>query len=380
VRQGNLNPVLYQLAATPSNAVFHDVTIASSGVANCSATVPSMCNNSTPSSTALTGGLAGYLVGPGYDLATGWGSIDGSRFLSALGTPQAQSFTTLSATSLLIYTGYSVTFTAAVTSPSPGKPTGFVQLYQNGVPLGSAIALSSSGTVVSPAIYYSAAGAFTITATYSGDGNFAVSKPNSLSLVANNPGFSITAAPTSLSLAAGATTGNTASLTYTSLGGFSGTISQSCTVTYSGGTANAPPTCLYTAPSVTLPAGLTVAGTLTVFSTAPGGAGGSAAAGTGPHGPAADRPDPASLASVAFGALFLACLAGRRRRSRLWPSLVLVSTIAAGLASMSGCGGGGSGSSAPPSGSSSGSYTITLTSISGSTSATPAASIALTLH
>jgi hypothetical protein len=252
-----------------------------------------------------------------------------------------------------------------------------VQLYQNGAPLGSAIALSSSGTAVSPAISYPAAGAFTFTATYSGDGNFAVSKPNSLSLVVDNPGFSITAAPASLSFAAGATTGNSATLTYTSLGGFSGTINQTCTVTYFGGIVNDQPTCSYTAPSVTLPTGSTVAATITVFSTAPGGAGGSAAARIRS---ATGRPARASLASVAFGALFLACFAGRRRRSRLWLSLVIVLTIAAGLASISGCGGGGSGSSAPPSGSSTGSYSISLTSASGSTSATPAATIALTLH
>ncbi|HLX22452.1 MAG TPA: S53 family peptidase [Usitatibacter sp.] len=73
--QGNLNPRLYALAS-PGNSVFHDVTQATSGVSGCDASVPSLCNNSTPSPSALTGGFAGYLVGPGYDLATGLGSID----------------------------------------------------------------------------------------------------------------------------------------------------------------------------------------------------------------------------------------------------------------------------------------------------------------
>lgn len=39
-------------------------------------TTPSMCNNSTPSPTMLTGGLAGYLVTDGFDEVTGLGSID----------------------------------------------------------------------------------------------------------------------------------------------------------------------------------------------------------------------------------------------------------------------------------------------------------------
>ena len=42
-----------------------------SRVSGCTLAVPSMCNNSTPGPTGLTGGLAGYLVGTGYDEATG---------------------------------------------------------------------------------------------------------------------------------------------------------------------------------------------------------------------------------------------------------------------------------------------------------------------
>ena len=80
--QGNLNPMLYRLAAsTPT--VFHDVTVASSGVTGCSATIPSICNNSMPGGMSLTGGLAGYVVGVGYDQATGLGSLDVADFIAA---------------------------------------------------------------------------------------------------------------------------------------------------------------------------------------------------------------------------------------------------------------------------------------------------------
>jgi len=82
--QGNLNPLLYSLAANPNNGVFHDVTVESSGVPSCTVSVPSMCNNSVPASAnTLTGGFAGYLVSQGYDQATGWGSIDVANLLSA---------------------------------------------------------------------------------------------------------------------------------------------------------------------------------------------------------------------------------------------------------------------------------------------------------
>ena len=80
--QGNLNPRLYALATTPANAVFHDVTVASSGVTSCDVSVPSMCNNTTPGPTGLSGGLHGYVVGNGYDLATGLGSIDVANLLT----------------------------------------------------------------------------------------------------------------------------------------------------------------------------------------------------------------------------------------------------------------------------------------------------------
>jgi pseudomonalisin len=80
--QGNLNPLLYKLAAS-TPAAFHDATLASSGVVGCVVTSPSMCNNSTPGEGTLLGGLAGYTVGTGYDQATGLGSLDVGNFLAA---------------------------------------------------------------------------------------------------------------------------------------------------------------------------------------------------------------------------------------------------------------------------------------------------------
>jgi subtilase family serine protease len=80
--QGNLNPALYSLAAT-SPSVFHDVTVATSGVSPCTVTKPSMCNNSIPGVNGLTGGQAGYEVGVGYDEVTGLGSLDVGKFLAA---------------------------------------------------------------------------------------------------------------------------------------------------------------------------------------------------------------------------------------------------------------------------------------------------------
>jgi len=80
-KQGNLNAELYTMASKSASA-FHDVTVSSSGVKSCSVKTPSMCNNSIPSPTKLTGGQPGFLVGTGFDEVTGLGSLNVSKFLS----------------------------------------------------------------------------------------------------------------------------------------------------------------------------------------------------------------------------------------------------------------------------------------------------------
>jgi subtilase family serine protease len=82
VAQGNFNPLIYRLA-TSVPAVFHDATVTSSGVSGCTLLSASICNNSTPGPSGLTGGLAGYALGTGYDQATGWGSLDVNLFVAA---------------------------------------------------------------------------------------------------------------------------------------------------------------------------------------------------------------------------------------------------------------------------------------------------------
>ena len=56
-KQGNLDAALYSLASKSPSA-FHDVTVSSSGVKGCSVHTPSMCNNSIPGPSGLSGGQA----------------------------------------------------------------------------------------------------------------------------------------------------------------------------------------------------------------------------------------------------------------------------------------------------------------------------------
>jgi len=188
---GNLNPTLYRLAATPANGVFHDVTVATSGVSGCSINIPSMCNNSTPSPTGLMGGLAGFLVGTGYDEATGLGSIDVNKLLSGWGSVSAlgATSTTLSASANPALASTAVKFTATVTPTTGPTPTGSVNFLDSGILLGSG-ALSAGVATFTTTAGSLAAGAHTITAVYGGDGSNtgSISAPLTETITTSYPG------------------------------------------------------------------------------------------------------------------------------------------------------------------------------------------------
>ena len=101
--QGNLNPQLYSLAASVPTA-FHDATVSSSGVSGCNLNTASICNNSIPK---LSGGgtQAGFLLGTGYDEATGLGSVDVNNLVNA-------------------WVNNAAPVPAALTSPAPGTKLG----------------------------------------------------------------------------------------------------------------------------------------------------------------------------------------------------------------------------------------------------------------
>jgi subtilase family serine protease len=134
--QGNLNPQIYGLANTNAGTVFHDTTVATSGVTNCALTTPSMCNNSTPSSTSLTGGLQGYELTTGFDLVTGWGSVDVANLLANWGpSATVTNLSVMPGTS--VSAGATVTLNAVVTAAS-GTADGSVKFVADGVTIGTA--------------------------------------------------------------------------------------------------------------------------------------------------------------------------------------------------------------------------------------------------
>ena len=71
-RIGNANPVIYGLAnSTYYSTVFHDITVGSNA---------SSCMIGSPN--CPTGGPIGYSAGVGYDLASGWGSVNAANLVA----------------------------------------------------------------------------------------------------------------------------------------------------------------------------------------------------------------------------------------------------------------------------------------------------------
>ena len=169
---GNINPELYSLAASAPTA-FHQVSIASSGVSNCSTATPSMCNNSIPGPTGQAGGQAGYQLGAtgGYSEVTGLGSLDVSQFINGYtNTGQSGIVPTVTVSappSITVAESASVKVTV---TGSFGPPTGTVTLTSGSfmsaaTTLSNAGASSESAFVIIPSNVL-AVGTDTLTVTY----------------------------------------------------------------------------------------------------------------------------------------------------------------------------------------------------------------------
>ena len=332
--QGELNQRLYQIAADPSNTVFHDVTVATSGVTGCVVTHPSMCNNSTASPTALTGGLSGYLVNAGFDEVTGLGSIDVANLL-ARWSPGSATTTTLSANPNPANFGDSVTFSAIVGTGGTNPPTGNVIFKDGSTTLGNASLSAVNGSQEATlTISTLSSGVHSITATYNGDANNAPSTSVAFTQTIQ--------APTMNWVANGGTTGTAMagqSAIYnftaspTSAGTFAGSVTFSCS-----GLPDATVSCSFNPTQIAANAGTTQV-QVSIVTTGPNPPAG-AARRHAANGRAPWLPLALPLAGIAvFG------LAGRKVSrcsvvSGLCVSLALLGVLVA-------CGGGG-GSSAPP--------------------------------
>ncbi len=203
---GFINPTIYAQNVTSSYASdFHDITSGTSG-----------------SYSAVTG----------YDLVTGWGSPN-TGLMSALtgGTTTSSSFSiSASPTSVSVAQGSSGSttiavspvgsFTSSVALTASGLPTGVTAAFGSGTISGGSGSSSLTFTVAST----TTAGTYSITVTGT-SGSTVETTTVSLTVTGTTAGFSISASPTSLSIARG----SSGSVTITSAvtGGFNSAITLS---------------------------------------------------------------------------------------------------------------------------------------------------------
>lgn len=232
---GNINPMLYKLAKTPSNTAFHQLTSASSSNNNVV-----YCAGGTPSNQPValrcpgasgTIGQIGYQASnfdanTGYNLVTGLGSIDLNQLALLWAANRAASTTALAASASQIVLGQSVTLTATVT---PSTAVGTVSFYNNGSATALGTATLSSG-VAAFSTSSLTVGANSITATYNGDANNGTSTSNSVTVTAVVPTFtwSNTGTASHTVLAGQQTLAYSLKATPTSSANFEGTVTFSC--------------------------------------------------------------------------------------------------------------------------------------------------------
>ncbi len=170
--QGQADYVLYPMATQHATA-FHDVTVGSNAVP---------CQTGSPN-CGSNGELSGYSAGPGYDLASGLGSIDANQLVSNWNTIKFTSTTTTLTPSPTSFThGTSVKLTGSV-SGSGGTPTGSIALMTDNTTMNQQGQTIQPSQTILPLTSGSASGTtnflpggtYNVWGQYSGDGKFGAS-------------------------------------------------------------------------------------------------------------------------------------------------------------------------------------------------------------
>lgn len=158
----------------------------------------------------------GTLTSPGYNFV----------FVNGLLTiTPAATTTTLVSSNATPGQNTPVTLTATVTSTAKGTPTGSISFF-NGTTLLNTITLPANG-VATLSTNFVTLGATTITAVYSGDGNYVTSASSGVGETAVTSGFVVSATPTTLTIKSGSS--GTLGFTLTPTGNFQGAATFACT-------------------------------------------------------------------------------------------------------------------------------------------------------
>jgi hypothetical protein len=360
-------------ATTIGTAVALKATVTSSA-GTPTGTVYFLDGSTTLGSAVLSGGTAAYSATA---LAAGTHSITayygGDNNFVAF-TSSAQTVTinlitpavALTATPASAQVGTAIALGATVTGTG-GTPTGTVKFLDGTTTL---VTLNLSGGVASYSATSLTAGTHTITASYSGDGNFSalVSSPQTVTISAIPPSITAALNPTVLTITRGATGSST--LTIVPVNGFAGTLSFAC------GSLPSSASCGFSPASLTF-ASASNASQSTVLTVSTN------ASIVGKLHPLPFGPNGRNHPGITFAVLLILPLAFTRRGRRLLPryggiSMVLCLSALVGLGVLCGCGG-GSGTPAAAATTPAGTYSIGIT-VSGAPTGTPALNLQINVQ
>lgn len=233
--QGNINPLLYQLAANPNNTIFHDITV---GTNDCLPAIPG-CS---------AAGQTGFSAAPGYDQTTGLGSIDFAHLLAALPAtnpalqPTAIEANVDNSTSEPGQTDPIYILLYSLGRSLPTAPTGSLSVSVDGivtnpsVPFDSINAVTATNTASFTFTPPSTPGSHIITVTYPGDTTHGPSTTAVSVLVGQvTASGGVTLSVANVSLPANGTA--TTTVTATPAGGYNGRLLWSLSLTTNTGAA-----------------------------------------------------------------------------------------------------------------------------------------------
>ncbi|MGC1449786.1 MAG: protease pro-enzyme activation domain-containing protein [Candidatus Sulfotelmatobacter sp.] len=179
----------------------------------------------------ITSGSNGYSATTGYDLATGWGSPNGSALLNTLAGSSSSPGFSLSASPAAVSVAQGHAGTSTITSTVTGGFSGAIALTATGQPSGVAVGFSptsitgaGSSTLTMTVGSSTAVGTYTITVTGT-SGSTVATTTVSLTVTGTSANFTISASPTSLSVARGSSGKST--MTTAISGGFNSAIALS---------------------------------------------------------------------------------------------------------------------------------------------------------
>jgi subtilase family serine protease len=199
----------------------------------------------------ITSGSNGYSATTGYDLATGWGSPNGSGLLHSLAGGTSSSGFSLSASPGSVQIAQGSSGTSTITSAVTGGFDSAISLSATGQPSGVTVSFSpasitgaGASTMTMTVASSTATGTYTITVTGT-SGSTKETTTVTLTVTGTNPNFTVGASPTTISVARGSS--GTSTITTAVSGGFSSSISLSAsgqgeaqTVTFSPSSIAAP--------------------------------------------------------------------------------------------------------------------------------------------